>query len=83
MAPGGFGRAGYFSDSSETCVAAGAVSAGVLQRMLMEKARHGVCMLGSTYVWACKPMCTHISWVSASLVMFVSECLPVSLQHDL
>lgn len=66
--PGAFGRVAYFSDSSGTCAAVGAVSKGCWGR---KKAGWKVCTLGSTPVWVCKPMCKD-PLVSVSLIIFVS-----------
>lgn len=77
--PGTFGRAGYFSDSSGTCAAAGAVS----KRCWGGKGLDARCACLEALVCGCASPCVWISWVSASLILFVSERLPESLQTDL
>lgn len=72
--PGTFGGAGYFFDSSGACVGAGAVHKGCWGRKRLDErcARLEALVCERASPWA------QISWVSASLSVFVSERLPES-----
>lgn len=53
------------------------------QRMLREEGLDARCARLGALVCGCASPCAWISWVSATLIMFVSERLPEALQTDL